>query len=417
MTPSATCPRNAGPVDSPQRHPAFAPGWLETAGFFERAFAPVYNDGYYSSDDWRPVFKTIVREGEGLIFPPFMIHRTYAVRGPDGSTADNPSGDPRRSCINSLTMQFDYPLPSAYLRAYWPRLSSVPESLSCIPTWGRALALEPEFLRHLSRETCGSYMRFDMVYIPTIDATGEPIRSVRARDTAAGRADDGSLDAMGNATHLTIAGDLFQGWPEADLRLALDAAHALTSLEPIADGGRRDAVVSKDDLRRMLARLKGASSKFSTDLQGFERRSALSSPVWTFFLGPCAFEHNLLRVFSYGGITPSSLSEVAGRQVTVGFHDLEKGIGVPRGSGLFCRCFYNIDKWTLSGRPVYLLLAVAYILVTVGVLGALAYALVAQVRIMRGGGLLSLSSGARRRKLRESPKASEPHPWSPSRSS
>ena len=135
----------------------------------------------------------------------------------------------------------------------------------------------------------------------------------------------------------------------------------------------------------MLARLNRASSKFSTDLQGFERRSALSSPVWTFFLGPCAFEYNLLRVFSYGGITPSSLSEVAGRQVTVGFHDLEKGIGVPRGSGLFCRCFYYIDKWTLSGRPVYLLLAAAYILVTVGVLGALAYALVAQMRLRARG--------------------------------
>ncbi|MED6308266.1 MAG: hypothetical protein VX563_09670, partial [Planctomycetota bacterium] len=238
---------NPGPVDSPQRHPAFAPGWLKRSGFYDQDFTPVYFDGYYSSDDWRPVFKTIVREGEGLIFPPFMIHRTYAVRGPDGSTADNPSGDLRRSCTDSLTMQFDYPLPSAYLRAYWPRLSSVPESLSCIPTWGRALALEPEFLRHLSRETCGSYMR-----------------SKRPRNAAVGRADGGSLDAMGNATHLSIAGDLFEGWQEKDLRLALDAAHALTSLEPIADGGRRDAVVSKDDLRRMLARLDRARSKFST---------------------------------------------------------------------------------------------------------------------------------------------------------
>ena len=48
---------------------------------------------------------------------------------------------------------------------------------------------------------------------------------------------------------------------------------------------------------------------------------------------------------------------------------------------MFCRCFYNIDKWTLSGQPVYLLLAAVYILVTIGVLGALAYALAAQVRL------------------------------------
>ncbi|MEC8493531.1 MAG: hypothetical protein VXZ39_01335, partial [Planctomycetota bacterium] len=134
---------------------------METAGFFERGFAPVYSDGYYSSDDWRPVFKTIVREGEGLIFPPFMIHRTYAVRGPDGSTADNPSGDPRRSCINSLTMQFDYPLPSAYLRAYWPRLSSVPDAQACIPTWHKALALDPGLLRDLFEKTCGSYFFYE----------------------------------------------------------------------------------------------------------------------------------------------------------------------------------------------------------------------------------------------------------------
>ena len=138
-----------------------------------------------------------------------------------------------------------------------------------------------------------------MVYDETgIDAKGEAVRSARARESAGGRADAGGLDAMGNATHLSIAGDLFEGCLEKDLRL--DAARALTSLEPIAgaDGGRRDAIVSKDGLRRMRARLDRASGKFSTDMQGFERRSALSTPVRTQFVGLCALEYSLLRVFS-----------------------------------------------------------------------------------------------------------------------
>ena len=401
---------NPGPVDSPQRHPAFAPGWLKRSGFYDQDFTPVYFDGYYSSDDWRPVFKTTVHEGEGLIVPPFMIHRTYAVRGPDGSTADNPSGNLRRSCTNSLTLSFDYPLPSAYLRAFWPRLSGVPDAQACIPHWQRALALEPEFLRDLSKKTCGSYFTRGVDYRNVIEMKGEAMQTVRARDTAKSRAGEGSLDAMGNATHLSIAGDLFEGWQEKDLRLALDAAHALTSLELIAggDGGGPDFVVSKDDLQQMLARLDHASSKFSTDLQGFERRSALSSPVWTLFVGLCAFEHNLLRVFSYGGITPTSLASSNTLQLTVGFHDLEKGTGVPFGSGMLCRCFYNIDKWTLSGQPVYLLLAAAHILVTIGVLGALAYALVVHMRTRRGGGLLSQLSAGRSRAPREGPKGG-PH--------
>ena len=75
---------------------------------------------------------------------------------------------------------------------------------------------------------------------------------------------------------------------------------------------------------------------------------------------------------------------------------------------MFCRCFYNIDKWTLSGRPVYLLLAAAHILVTIGVLGALAYALVVHMRTRRGGGLLSQLSAGRSRAPREGPKGG-PH--------
>ena len=76
---------------------------------------------------------------------------------------------------------------------------------------------------------------------------------------------------------------------------------------------------------------------------------------------------------------------------------------------MFCRCFYNIDKWTLSGRPVYLLLAAAHILVTIGVLGALAYALAVQARIDAGG----RTAPVPRRQEEAAARVRSPRPWSP----
>ena len=405
-------------MDSPQRHPAFTPKFMENQN--EAPFRVVFGDGFYGSETWRPVFKTTVHEGEGIIFPPFMLHRTYAVRGPDGSTADNPSGDLRRSCTNSLTLQFDYPLPSAYLRAYWPRLSSVPDAMTCIPGWHRALALDRDHIEELATKNCGNFCSFSDELSYASDAAGESMRSMRARDTAIDPGHVSRIEEMGNATHFSILGDLLFSpdsiqSQEVDTYtsqlLALDAAHALPSLSIEKDHrGVLHALASKEDLLQMLARLDSARDKYSRDLQSYEVRSAVVTLMWWPLFYSCALENNLVRISSYGGITSSSMSMSLAFVLSVGFQDLERGVGLPTGSGLACRAFYGVDRWTLSGEVSYLLFGVIYMILLLAVVGATAYVLVFQLHKMiagRRGGRPSLSKffGRRRIKLkRESSK-------------
>jgi len=334
------------------------------------------------------------------------------VRGPDGSTADNPSGDLRRSCTNSLTMQFDYPLPSAYLRAYWPRLSSVPDALTCIPGWHRALALDRNHIEEVVTENCGNFCSFTDD-LRESNKAGHAMRSMRARYTAIDPSHVSRIEKMGNATHFSILGDLL--YPPDSLQsqevdtntsqlLALDAAHALPSLSiETDDRGDPHALVSKEDLLQMLARLDSAGDKYSRDLQSYEVRSAVATLMWRPLYRSCALENNLVRIFSYGGISSSSISLSEAFVLSVGFQDLERGVGLPNGSGLACRAFYGVDRWTLSGEVSYLLFGVIYLLLLLAVVGATAYVLVFQLHKMiagRRGGRPSLSKFSRRRRIK-----------------
>ena len=359
------------PIDTPQTHPGFANGMF---GQFGYRWLPLYEDGFYGSDKWKPVFKTTVRQGEALIFPPLLIHRTFAARGPDGSTSSSQTDENlRESCTNSLTMQFDYPLPSAYLRSYWPRIFASPSSSKCVPMWHRAMALDADLLSDLAAHFCGSYSEMQLRF----EAAGDTLLDTRDSDTAIAQAHiNGVMQEKGNATHFSMIGELYEdasqrtttggNWRvETSVKLLaeLDAAHALPSFDVQEDSdGNADAVLEKEDFYRLIVRLNSARDKHSRDLRLFRRRSPIAMPLWIPLSFACFGERFVLRIFPLKNAPVTASKET----FQVAFHDLDGGVGFPPSSTPICRSFYNLDKWLLSGKLFYLYVAIMYLLVIVG---------------------------------------------------
>ncbi|CAE7674607.1 unnamed protein product [Symbiodinium pilosum] len=89
--------------------------------------AMIYSDGqpYENDEGWQPLFEIVLEPGEGLFFPPGMIHETMNV------------GD---VCASSVTFQFNYPYAARFYRRFFPRVrytADIGESWVLIKEWAR----------------------------------------------------------------------------------------------------------------------------------------------------------------------------------------------------------------------------------------------------------------------------------------
>jgi hypothetical protein len=118
-----------------------------------------YGDGnIYYNGQWNPKFIFNITAGEGIIFPPGMLHEGVNV------------GD---ECVSSFTFQYLAPNPTKYWRAFWKRLRMVPDLRSCFQNvylWAtiggkvpmkafteeRAREVGQKLFKHLDRDSDGS---------------------------------------------------------------------------------------------------------------------------------------------------------------------------------------------------------------------------------------------------------------------
>jgi len=89
--------------------------------------AMIYGDGqpYENPEGWSPIFDITLQPGEGLFFPPGMIHETKNV------------GD---VCAASVTFQFNTPYATRFYRTFFPRIrftADLGESWALIREWAR----------------------------------------------------------------------------------------------------------------------------------------------------------------------------------------------------------------------------------------------------------------------------------------
>jgi len=89
--------------------------------------AMIYSDGqpYENDEGWRPLFEITLEPGEGLFFPPGMVHETMNV------------GD---VCASSVTFQFNHPYAARFYRRFFPRVrytADIGESWVLIKDWAR----------------------------------------------------------------------------------------------------------------------------------------------------------------------------------------------------------------------------------------------------------------------------------------
>jgi hypothetical protein len=76
-----------------------------------------YFDGLiYKFGEWAPMWETVLRPGETIVFPPVMVHEGLSVG---------------EECHASVTYQFRDPAPSGLFRAFWPRIRHTPDMQNC----------------------------------------------------------------------------------------------------------------------------------------------------------------------------------------------------------------------------------------------------------------------------------------------
>eukprot|EP00931_Biecheleriopsis_adriatica_P006720 TRINITY_DN108084_c0_g1_i1.p1 TRINITY_DN108084_c0_g1~~TRINITY_DN108084_c0_g1_i1.p1 ORF type:complete len:455 (+),score=78.03 TRINITY_DN108084_c0_g1_i1:80-1444(+) len=89
--------------------------------------AMLYSDGqpYENPEGWDPLFDITLQPGDGLFFPPGMIHETK-------NTGD--------VCTSSVTFQFNVPFAARFYRRFFPRVrqtADIGESWIIIRAWAR----------------------------------------------------------------------------------------------------------------------------------------------------------------------------------------------------------------------------------------------------------------------------------------
>merc|ERR1712224_492191 len=83
-----------------------------------------FDGGVYQAGFWKPDLGFVMTEGNAVIWPPGYLHETKTLPPADGE------------CGVGLTLQFAFPQPVQFLRAYLPRLSLSAEVGQCVArTW------------------------------------------------------------------------------------------------------------------------------------------------------------------------------------------------------------------------------------------------------------------------------------------
>mmetsp|Transcript_6349 Transcript_6349/g.13868 ORF Transcript_6349/g.13868 Transcript_6349/m.13868 type:complete len:574 (+) Transcript_6349:73-1794(+) len=84
-----------------------------------------FDGGVYEAGYWKPDLGFVVREGAAVVWPPGYLHETKTLPPEDGM------------CGSSLTLQFAFPQPVQFIRAFLPRLALSSEVGQCIwKAWG-----------------------------------------------------------------------------------------------------------------------------------------------------------------------------------------------------------------------------------------------------------------------------------------
>lgn len=79
-----------------------------------------FDGGVYEAGFWEPDLGFFNRQGGAVIWPPGYLHETKTAQPPDGE------------CGTAITMQFSFPQPVQFLRAFLPRLSLSSEVGHCV---------------------------------------------------------------------------------------------------------------------------------------------------------------------------------------------------------------------------------------------------------------------------------------------
>merc|ERR1711988_2047631 len=88
-----------------------------------------FDGGVYQAGHWKPDLGFVLRPGQAVIWPPGYLHETKTLPPADGE------------CGSAITLQFAFPQPVQFLRAFLPRLSLSAEVGQCVARTWTAYAL------------------------------------------------------------------------------------------------------------------------------------------------------------------------------------------------------------------------------------------------------------------------------------
>lgn len=77
-----------------------------------------FDGGVYTAGKWAPDLQFVNRRSSAVIWPPGYLHETNSLPTQDGS------------CLTSVTVQYAFPQPVQFFRAFLPRLSLSSEVLA-----------------------------------------------------------------------------------------------------------------------------------------------------------------------------------------------------------------------------------------------------------------------------------------------
>jgi len=84
-----------------------------------------FDGGVYKAGLWKPDLGFVLRPGQAIVWPPGYLHETKTLPPADGE------------CGAAITLQYAFPQPVQFLRAFLPRLSLSAEVGQCVAqTWG-----------------------------------------------------------------------------------------------------------------------------------------------------------------------------------------------------------------------------------------------------------------------------------------
>jgi len=79
-----------------------------------------FDGGVYQAGYWKPDLGFVLKAGQAVVWPPGYLHETKTMPPPDGM------------CGTAITLQFAFPQPVQFLRAFMPRLALSAEVGQCV---------------------------------------------------------------------------------------------------------------------------------------------------------------------------------------------------------------------------------------------------------------------------------------------